>query len=244
LIDAKGVTNEELKEQAASLGGAVMPNLQLEAGRYHTKTFEPPLSFEVGEGWELMVSGFYPPHESVAEEGNKLSITHAAEGGNLTFTSLLSVFDPSNASEPKSVPAPKTVAEWISWFQKHPNLKTSKPVSVHVGAIPETYESGRRVISGRRIDVTVTSTPESSLPRNDRGQSYVPLYPTTGTETFVIHSVEGVKSRFFVVNVRGKTVIIDVNAPVKEFDAFLSKAQQSLDTIVWEEVEVSSGEDG
>jgi hypothetical protein len=70
-----------------------------------------------------------------------------------------------------------------------------------------------------------------SSPRTDRGHPYVPLYPTgDNTALFTISSIEGEQNRFFIVNVRGRTVIIDVSAPVKEFDAFLSKAQQPLNT--------------
>jgi hypothetical protein len=219
LMDAKGITTEELKEQGASLGGAIMPNLHLAAGRYHTKTFEPPLSFEVSEGWKLALGG----GSGEPEEYNRLSIMWAPEWGQLTFTSPLSVFDTSSAAKGKNVPAPKNIDEWISWFQRHPTLKTSKPVSVPVGDT-----------SGRRIDVTVASTLESS-PRNDRGQAYVPLYPTCdGISSAEIHSVEGEKNRFFIVNIRDKIVIIDVSAPIQELDAFLSKAQRSLDTIAAE----------
>jgi hypothetical protein len=82
-----------------------------------------------------------------------------------------------------------------------------------------------------RIDLTIVTSTLDSSPRTDRGRPYVPLYPTgDNTALFTISSIEGEQNRFFIVNVRGRTVIIDVSAPVKEFDAFLSKAQQPLNT--------------
>jgi hypothetical protein len=41
------------------------------------------------------------------------------------------------------------------------------------------------------------------------------------------------KDRFIIVDVEGESVVIDIAAPVDEFDAFLPKAQKVLNTVEW-----------
>jgi hypothetical protein len=62
--------------------------------------------------------------------------------------------------------------EWLSWFQRHPNLETSKPVPVSVGGA-----------SGMQIDVTSSSTLET-YPRDVCDSTpCVPLFTTSGGPT-------------------------------------------------------------
>jgi hypothetical protein len=109
--------------------------------------------------------------------------------------------------------------------------KERKPSPAGPHSCPYSPECVETETSEGRIDLTIVTSTLDSSPRTDRGQPYVPLYPTgDNTALFTISSIEGEQNRFFIVNVRGRTVIIDVSAPVKEFDAFLSKAQQPLNT--------------
>jgi uncharacterized protein YjbI with pentapeptide repeats len=210
LSGAKGIT-EEMLEQAESLRGAIMPDATIHPGRYAARMFEPAVSFEVGEGWE-----FWGP-----ETFDELFIQTGPNGGQLLlFTNPRHVFDPSNPSEAKELPEPEQAEEWISWFQRHPNLDTSKPVPVNVGGA-----------SGMRIDVTITSTPQNYPVEVCGEQPCVPLYPTS---EFAISSYEGSKDRFVIVDVGGETVLIDVFAPAHRFDEFLPKAQEVLDSVEWE----------
>lgn len=105
-------------------------------------------------------------------------------------------------------------------MQSHPNLDTSKPRSVRVEGA-----------SGKRIDVTVTSTPENYPKDLCGGQPCVPLYPLSDENRILVY--EGYKDRFVIVDVGGETVIIDVGAPADKFDEFLPKAQKVLDTVEW-----------
>jgi hypothetical protein len=216
----KGVTKERLEAQARTLSGATMPDGQkmplepellkpgpISPGEYVTAKFEPALRYEVGEEEWAAVD---------QEMAHWLGI-RPSEGRELTFTSPLHVFDPSNPSEPKEVPAPQEVDKWVSWFQSHPNLDTSKPVPVRVGGT-----------SGIQIDVTTTSALEN-YPQ-ECTQPCVLLYPASESE---IASYEGSKDRFVIVDVGGKTVLIDVSAPADKLEEFAPVAQKVLDTVEW-----------
>ena len=218
LLDA-GISNEDLEQQTSSLKGAIMPDGLIYPGRYADRWFEPAVSFEVGEGWYI----------AKADDPLTLSYDHilvtGPKGGKLNFTNPGVVFDPSNPSEPKELPGPENADEWVSWFQNHPNLDTSKPVPVSVGGV-----------SGKKIDVTYSSTSEN-YPRDFCSQdTCIPLYKgsTSGsTSETVILSYEGFKDRFVIANVEGETVIIDAGAPEGKFDEFLPKAQKVLDSVEW-----------
>jgi hypothetical protein len=182
-----------------------------DTSHYVTDEFEPAFRFKVGVDWQLMAP----------ETTNELFIGIGTEGGQLIFTNPRHVLDPSNLSEPKELPAPENTAEWVSWFQRHPNLDASKPVSVSVGNA-----------SGKQIDVTATFTPEN-YPRVLCGeQPCVPLYKGSTSESTIV-SHEGYKERFVVVDVGGETVVINVAAPAEKFGSFLPNAQKVLDTVEW-----------
>jgi hypothetical protein len=205
-----GLTKEQL-EQAPTPVGTIMPD-----GQYVTIRFKPAFHLELGADWE------FPPSETPDE----VFIQTGPRGGQLFFTNPSHLYDASNPSEQKKLPAPENSDEWLSWFQRHPNLDTSKPVPVSVGGA-----------SGMQIDVTVTSTPEN-YPKDLCGQNpCVPLYPTSNGEVFARPSDAGWKDRYVIVDVGGETVIINVSARAYQFDAFLPKAQKVLDTVEWSESE-------
>src|SRR5215204_1346953 len=107
----------------------------LSAGRYATKTFNPAMSFSVGEGWV----------SAQPEHPDQVWIQTGPKGQHqILFTYPLFVFESGNPSE--ELPAPENAEEWVSWFQDHPNLDTSKPAPVSVGDA-----------SGNRIEVTLSS---------------------------------------------------------------------------------------
>jgi len=174
LRDAEGLTKEKmLKQQAKSLYGAAMPDGTV---LYATSEFDPALSFTHSDGWQTF-AGSETPAAALFSDG--------PEGGELNFTSPLHVFDPTNPSEPKELPAPENTDEWVSWFQRHPNLDTSKPGPASVGGA-----------SGKQIDVTASSTPEN-YPRDlCGGEPCVPIHPISESR---ILSYEGFKDRFIIL---------------------------------------------
>src|SRR5215211_6699153 len=198
----------------AGHGGAEGLAGSLSTGVNVADLFDPAFHFEVGEGWKAWV-----------ETPDYVDIGTGPKGGDLLFTNPQYydyVFDSSNLSEAKEVPAPENAKEWLSWFQRHPNLETSKPVPVSVGDA-----------SGMQIDVTASSSPKK-YPREICGRKpCVPLYPTSGDPIFASPSGEGLKYRYVIVDVGGETVIINVFAPAGKFDAFSPKAQEVLDSVEW-----------
>jgi len=207
---------------------------QIPAGGYITDEFEPMFHFKVDESWQV------PRSETQSE----LSIERSPEvmvGAELIFVTPRLVFDhpgtPSkvkegctspppwsdhNPDKVKVCPAPKNVDEWVSWFQNHPNLETSKPVPESVGSA-----------SGKRIDVTVTSAPENYAQDICGADPCVPLFPSDTSESNKRISYLNSKGRFVIVDVGGNTVVIDVAAPEDKFNTFLPSAQKILDTVEW-----------
>jgi WD40 repeat protein len=187
-----------------------LPNRFESASHYVTVDFEPAFSFDVGQDWQF----------GAAETHDQVFIQTGPKGGQLLSTNPRHVFDPANLSEPKELPAPENTTEWVSWFQRHPNLETSKPIPVSVGGA-----------SGKLIDVTASSTPEN-YPKDLCGkQPCVPVFPISDGSSIV--SYEGWKNRFIIVEVEGETVLIDVAARAEKFDAFSPTAQEVLDSVEW-----------
>ena|SRR5215211_152154 len=202
---ARGITQEKLKKQANAVEGASLPT-----GLF-VPEFKPTFQCEIGKGWLPE-----PPETPDFERMRSTGLL-----GLLLFTNPVSVFDPSNLGDPKKLPAPESVTEWVSWFQRHPNLDTSKPVPVRVGGA-----------SGMRIEVTASSTTEN-YPRDlCGGLRCVPLFRGSTDESMILSS-EGRKDRFAIVDVGGETVLIDVAAPADYFDAVLPKPQEVLDSVEW-----------
>jgi hypothetical protein len=171
--------------------------------------FDPAFKFEVGKGWEASW-----------ESTDNVGFERGRKGGQLLFTNpLYYVFDPSNPSE--QVPEPESAKEWVSWFQRHSHLETSKPVPVSVGGA-----------SRMQIGVTASSTPENIARQVCGKKPCVPLYQTSGGPIFASPPGTG-KDRYVIVDVGGKTVIINVFAPQGKFDTFSPKAQKVLDSVEW-----------
>jgi uncharacterized protein YjbI with pentapeptide repeats len=211
LSDAKGVTKKRLKQNAKNLELATMPDGTLLTHWYDTSEFEPALGLSLrgSTNWYI---------DAEAKTPDRLSIW-GPEGGQLLFTNPHHVFDQSSLSEPKKLPAPENATEWVSWFESHPNLDTSKPAPVSVGGA-----------SGKQIDVTASSTLENYSQEVCGEQPCVPLYPS---DESAIVSADGWMDRFVIVEVGGETVLIDVSAPIDRFDVFLPTAQKVLDSVEW-----------
>jgi uncharacterized protein YjbI with pentapeptide repeats len=253
LTDVEGIPTKKLEAQARDLEGATMPDgqqmplglpeksrsspsIELEAGEYITDEFQPAFVFEVGRGWvvpssetpeELPIDGLPGPGAYLNE---------------LRFISTKYVFDRSNPSERETVPAPGNADEWASWFRSHPNLESSKPVQVNVGSA-----------SGVQIDLTdVTFTSKPGKYPKDCEQPCISLfpscnfptcnygfpYPTPGNEREIVSYADlkgypKLKDRFVIVDVGGKTVVINIKATAEDSEEFLPKAMKLLDTIEW-----------
>jgi hypothetical protein len=207
----EGVTKKKLEQQlerqAKLLRGATMPSGMVLSSRFkHALSFEQALSSIVSDS-------------TITHDTSDSLFIETPYWEQILLTNPRHVFDPSSLSEPQAFPAPENAEEWVSWFRKHPNLRTSKLAPVRdVGGV-----------SGKRIDVTVTSTPENYSKDHCGSLPCIPLYPLSNENPIIAY--EGLKDRFYIVDVGDETVLIDVAAPAYRFDEFLPKAQKVLDSV-------------
>jgi uncharacterized protein YjbI with pentapeptide repeats len=241
LTDAKGVTQDTLVEQAGYVGETTMPDghvppplttgftpgeypsgkippgppgMRIRAGEYNSDEFVPAFYFGVGEGWQttgaLEATDFIALGVDVESEHEK----YVSETSDLIVTNPLYIFKARNLSERETIPAPENADKWVSWLKEHPNLETSEPKPVRIGAA-----------SGMQIDVTDVSLPEKI--------SEIPLFLTNFNEVIVTPKR---KDRFLIVDVGEETVVVNVSAPADKPNEVFSKAQKLLDTVEWKDV--------
>ncbi len=191
--------------------GKTLPEQQgqtLSPGKYVTDEFQPGFSFQLGEGWKS-VGPEIPENVAIEGEGDSPSI--------LGFSNPRQVFDSKKPAEQKEVPAPDTVDGWVAWYQQNPYLDVSDPKPVSISSA-----------TGVSLSTRVTSTPEN-YPQ-DCVDPCVPGFPL-GNSAADFYLGDSYKT--FVVEAGGETVIVSVAAPAEEFEKFLSKAQEVLDTVEW-----------
>ena len=179
----------------------------LPPGKYVTDEFESDFSFEVvGKGWVL----------SGSEERGPVEMSQGVAGPLLAFVNPEKVFDPKNVSELDSMPPPEDVAAWL---QGHPYLETEDPKTAAVGGV-----------EGEQIDAVVPSVPESECGGNCLGL----FAASDGAYDWVVFEEE--KLHFTVLeDVGGKTVVVAVEAKAGDFEKFIPKAQEVLETVEWED---------
>src|SRR5919107_4764930 len=99
----------------------------LPPGEYHSDEFKPAFSFRVGKGWQT-------PDPAINETPERLIIesTQEAKGGT-----LLIFRNPPEAYDPKKHKwvNVNSYEDILSWFEHHPQLKTSNPEPVSVGGV-------------------------------------------------------------------------------------------------------------
>jgi hypothetical protein len=199
-------------DQAKSLPEGVA---SLPADRYATRDFQPTLSFEVGEGWEIFE----------ADQPTLFAITPTETSSALSPPAVSFLNPPKKVSDPehpeKLVPAPETPGDWVAWFQAHRYLEADEPKRACLGDA-----------SGMRFDATVRSSlPEDYYSTKCVGR-YPPLWPLPGGHYWC--GEPGTRSREIIVEAGNQTVIVDITAPPRKFDEFLPEAQKVLDTVEWQ----------
>jgi hypothetical protein len=200
---------------ACSCAGGAKPLSEkfgfLPPGRYVTDVFEPALSFEVGEGWELTEGVQQEPYFEISR-ANRVGDPIVAVAFN---NPPPEVSDPTTPD--RLVPAPEG---WVSWFREHPYLETSEPSAASIGGV-----------EGRRFDHKVTALPEDYHSEDCLGYG-VPLWPLPGGHHWCAD--EGYTSRTTVMKVGGETVIVDVYSGSGTLEEVLPEAQKVLGTVEWE----------
>lgn len=192
----------------------------LAPGRYSTgEKFEPPFSFEVGEGWRVLPgSEPYSLRLGYVTPGREV-----AEGKALRFLNVREVFEPREEGDRVSFEATPAPEELSGWLGRHPYLSTGDAEPVDVGGA-----------AGERLDA------EADVPEGYRsaqkGECPVPCIPLfrLGGES-VTHLTEKSKHRIVVLQdaFEDDTVVAIVSAPVAQFDEFLPEGQEVLDTVEW-----------
>ncbi len=179
----------------------------LPPGKYVTDEFESDFSFEVvGKGWVL----------SGSEERGLVEMSQGVAGPLLAFVNPEKVFDPKNVSELDSMPPPEDVAAWL---RGHPYLEAEDPKTAAVGGV-----------EGEQIDAVVPDVPETECGGNCLGL----FAASDGAYDWVVFEEE--KLRFTVLeDVGGKTVVVAVEAKAGDFEKFIPKAQEVLETVEWED---------
>jgi class 3 adenylate cyclase/tRNA A-37 threonylcarbamoyl transferase component Bud32 len=178
----------------------------LEPGEYRTDVFWPSFSFAVDEGWITVA----------ADQWDALEMRLAGAEGDrrppiLGFYNPQEVVDPRDPTGNKLLAAPDSVDSWVTWLQEHPNLVPGKLVPVKVG--------GKSAV---RIDTVVSSVPKG----------HPPWFWALRDGT-TIQDVKGARSRTFILNVRGETVLIVIRADGDQFKRFLPKAQKVVTSVDW-----------
>jgi hypothetical protein len=178
---------------------------ELAPGKYLTANFQPAFSFRVvGKGW-------------VVTEGSERTLVEMSQGVAgpiLAFLSAEQVFNPSKVRELDSMPAPD---DMVGWLRQHPYLRTGEPQAAAIGGV-----------EGVRLDAVVASVPPTECGGNCLG-----LF-TVGDRSYDWGAFEKEKLRFIVLeDVGGERVMVVVEAPGEDFEEFLPKAQEVMDTVEW-----------
>ena len=197
-------------EPLSKLGRLSEQSGMLSPGRHIVNEFEPALSLKVDKGWQV----------SEGLEEQFFEIVHDPLGGN--YFVAISLNNPSEVSAPRSphdlMPVPK---DWVSWFQEHPYLETSSPQPATVGGV-----------EGKRFN-TRASAPEDFYSADCEGVG-VPLWPLSGGHHWCADS--GYTTQTIVLNdVQGEKVIIDVTSDSRPFEKALTRANDVLKTVEWED---------
>lgn len=230
LVACSGDTEEQHSEQteAASQNGVseaakartVPEQGVLAPGRYSTgEEFEPPFSFEIGEGWRVLpVSEPYSLRLGYVTPGKGV-----AEGKALRFLNVREVFEPREEGDKVSFEATPAPEDLSGWLGRHPYLSTGDAEPVDIGGV-----------AGERLDAEA-HVPEGYRDAREGGCPVpcIPLFRLGGDS--VTHITEKGKHGIVVLEdvFEDEMVVVIVSAPIARFDEFLPEAQEVLDTVEW-----------
>jgi hypothetical protein len=155
----------------------------LPPGEYHSEEFKPAFSFRVGKGWQT-------PDAVINETPERLIIetTEEVMGGTLLiFRNPPEAYDPQKHKWIKV----NSYEDILSWFEHHPQLKTSNPEPVTVGGV-----------KGVQLETDVAKdSPEDAV----KSFRY--------SDGFVASIDRGEQSRTIILDMKGEAVSIGVDFP-------------------------------
>lgn len=202
----------------------------LAAGEYVSDEFRPAMSFRLGEGWWTGIERpdspghshrALPAHGDFVEMRDNLTLFYNSAGrpvGTLDFFVDPRVYRIVNSYDAEEEPTPEDIAAWL---RRHPYLDTGQPEPATVGA-------GK----GVRFDAAPSRVPEEYVTCVEQ-QPCLPLFQTEHPDLFYALARTD-RVRFLVLDdVEGETVTIAIKAGSDEFDEFLPRAQQVLESVEW-----------
>ncbi len=155
----------------------------LPPGKYYSEEFKPAFSFRVGKGWQT-------PDAAIKETPERLIIesTQEVKGGPLLiFRNPPEAYDPQKS---KWVNV-NSYEDILSWFEHHPQLKTSTPEPVTVGGV-----------KGLQLETDVAKdSPEDAV----KSFRY--------SDGFVASIVRGEEGRTIILDMKGEAVSIGFGFP-------------------------------
>jgi hypothetical protein len=183
----------------------------LPPGRYAIKLCRHAVSFSVGEGW----------HSSLNLPSSCL-LTPAGVGvggSTLTFINAERLWDPDKPQAAHTSIIRQD--DMVTWLLKHPALTVGNPKEVQIGGL-----------LGTQVDVKVRSDLDEDRYHLGMHRRSIPLITVNRAWPTVL--IEGYRNQITVLDVDGDTIMIILETLPKEYDQFLSKAQEILATVEWE----------
>ncbi len=186
----------------AACGGAVAPpapaatpdttapaSTPMPAGTYTTATFQPPLTFTVPDGWELVADT--PTWVQLRPAGTQ-------NIGIYLFRDAFALSQDPACPTTAEPGVGTTSTELTAWLRGLPGLVASSPALVTVGGL-----------RGTSLDLAIKADWTESCPFAD-GLPTVPLIRNDGIERWVLAGSE--RLRFYLLDVPGGgNVIVDVD---------------------------------
>lgn len=192
----------------------------LAPGLYTTATYRPRLSFKVGADWALLgelPNGFLLAYQADPTGEPKKVITVSTI--NWVFDKpLLTDREVSTERDRHIRPAPRDL---LAWLRAHPYLHLGTPKRVTLGGV-----------DGQQFDVTVKKIPGPSNCQQFAPAHCVTLFPITRTgEPVDLAETDDAPSRYTLLRVGGKPVLVVVSAPKDQKAAFVAEADKLLRTV-------------
>jgi hypothetical protein len=193
----------------------------LTPAKYSTQYFKPALSFTIDGYWVFRGQNY--DYLDIAPLRSEIDFMGSTALG---FFNVSRVYEPKDLfdeeGKKKIVPAPKGQDGMVRWLREHPSLSATNARLMYTGNAPAV-----------QFDAVVSSVPKSRS--SDCSSPCVPLFDVSGGPILFL---EGERCRFFIVDVKGETVVIVYSGPTDpsdEFRKFEPAASGLLTTVEWVE---------
>jgi hypothetical protein len=200
-------------------GPQILPSGDLEPGTYTTGAFKPRTTFRVGPNWVVqgeLPGGLALAPKSVADTLRSVSITTVKW---IIDKPLITDGELRNLREQHVKPAPRDL---VGWLRANPYLRLTAPKPVHLAGL-----------RGVQFDLTVRNVPPGITTCAEFApKRCVTLFALTHGEGFELAELEGVPSRYTLLDLKGQPVLVSVSAEKGQLDAFFrGQAAEILTTL-------------